>query len=860
MKTARPPSPCRPAVRWRRLVAGCCAGGIAATLLGAAPATQAAGGPVGKVAVPPGFRVELVYEVPLAVQGSWVALAVDGRGRLVASDQNGSLYRVEPSPPGQPPSATRVTPIRLKIGKAQGLAAVGDDLYVMVNGQVGSFSSGVYRLIDHDGDDQYDLVRQVRVLAGSGEHGPHGLAAGPDGKSLYFCCGNMTQLPHFERSRVPRVWDDDQLLPRLYSGGAETAELQAPGGFIARLDLEDESLELVSVGYRNPYDLAFNDEGELFAFDSDMEWDIGASWYRPARLCHAVSGSDFGWRSGDAKWPEHYLDSVPAAAHAGPGSPTGLAFGGGTQFPPEYQRLLFVGDWSYGRILAVDLQSRQASYKGSVFQFAGASPMGVTDLAVRPQDGALYFTVGGRQSASALYRIVWDPRNGAASSSPLGSAAAAEAAEAEAVDEEAARKLRGYRRALEGLHLKRAAATKTFPLLGHADPFIRQAARVALEQTPPAEWLPAAAQEKKPLVRCTALAAAARHGEPALEEAWSQMLAETPFAPLNRDERLAWLRSAALGVLRWSPPSPRLRETILSAADAAFPTGDRAVDRELAQLLVRLEAAELTPRLLAWLRQAESREEAIDAVVALSAAGGPWTIDQRRELLQWFVRAGRDSGGMSSFAYVKAARERFLAGFAEAELAALATLVAEPLDEAATTLESSGRPFVKEWTVAEVLDLARAAKAPHDFARGRRLFAAASCSQCHLLAGVGVLLGPDLSGAGRRFAAADLVRAIVEPNHDISDQYRQTIFVVGGRTLSGRISNLGADTVSISTNPLDPKQTVTVRRDDVEDQYPSALSLMPAGLLNTLSADEVVELIVYLQAGGDPLHPLYQAR
>ena len=43
-----------------------------------------------------GFKVELLYTVPQATQGSWVALCADPKGRLVASDQYGGLYRIVP--------------------------------------------------------------------------------------------------------------------------------------------------------------------------------------------------------------------------------------------------------------------------------------------------------------------------------------------------------------------------------------------------------------------------------------------------------------------------------------------------------------------------------------------------------------------------------------------------------------------------------------------------------------------------------------------------------------------------------------------------------------------------------------------
>ena len=49
---------------------------------------------------------------------------------------------------------------------------------------------------------------------------------------------------------------------------------------------------------RNPFDIAFNHDGELFTYDADMEWDIGEPWYRPTRINHVISGAEFGFRNG----------------------------------------------------------------------------------------------------------------------------------------------------------------------------------------------------------------------------------------------------------------------------------------------------------------------------------------------------------------------------------------------------------------------------------------------------------------------------------------------------------------------------------------------------------------------------------
>ena len=112
--------------------------------------------------------------------------------------------------------------------------------------------------------------------------------------------------------------------------------IKAPGGVVIRTDTEGSGVQLVAGGLRNPYDLAFNRDGELFIHDADMESDEGTSWYRPTRLCHVVPGGEYGWRSGWSKWPEYYLDSLPAVVETGRGSPAGIVAYNHFMFPVRY--------------------------------------------------------------------------------------------------------------------------------------------------------------------------------------------------------------------------------------------------------------------------------------------------------------------------------------------------------------------------------------------------------------------------------------------------------------------------------------------------------------------------------------------
>ena len=380
--------------------------------------------PVEMLKVKKDYKVELLYSVPKNQEGSWVNLCVDPKGRLIASDQFGPLYRITPSRPtalssresgsggGGNLEATKVEALDLPLGGAHGLLWAFDSLYVMVNEGVSINDvrprPGLHRVRSNDGGDTFERPEFLHDVPGRGEHGSHAMLPAPDGKSLYVVCGNQTRLVRpLAGSRVPRIWGEDHLLPRLPDGNGFMRGVLGPGGCIYQVDPDGKNWELISTGYRNPFDIAFNRDGELFTYDADMEWDMNTPWYRPTRVCLATSGSEFGWRNGAGKWPAYYPDSLPAVFNVGPGSPTGVASATAPASRPKYQEALFLCDWSYGNLYALHLTPDGSAYKGEVEEFLSGSPLPLTDVVVNPKDGALYFTVGGRQTQSGLYRVTY---------------------------------------------------------------------------------------------------------------------------------------------------------------------------------------------------------------------------------------------------------------------------------------------------------------------------------------------------------------------------------------------------------------------------------------------------------------------
>jgi hypothetical protein len=381
-----------------------------------------------------------------------------------------------------------------------GLCYAHDSLYVNGHGPNGT---GLYRLIDANRNERFETneVHFLKKFAGEGEHGYHAVVEGPDGM-IYVMNGNHTKVPEGIAPTSPhRNYQEDLLLPRQWDAGGHAVGVMAPGGYIARTDPAGKNWELLLAGFRNSYDFDFNTDGEMFAFDSDMEWDWGLPWYRPTRVNHCVLGGEYGWRSGSGKWPDYYADSLPATIDIGIGSPTGVKFGTKSRYPEKYRKAFYVMDWSYGRIIAVHHQPRGASYTATAETLLKGKPLNVADLEFG-HDGAMYFVTGGRGTQSGLYRV-----------SHVGGvepeATSAESFAALQANNATAREARKLRRQLEAYHGKEDphAVGVAWPHLGSPDRFIRYAARLAIESQDVTQWKSRAVSEAEPEAALTALLA-----------------------------------------------------------------------------------------------------------------------------------------------------------------------------------------------------------------------------------------------------------------------------------------------------------------------------------------------------------------
>jgi putative heme-binding domain-containing protein len=615
-----------------------------------------------------------------------------------------------------------------------------------------------------------------------------------------------------------------------------------------------------------------NPEGELFAYDADMEWDIGSPWYRPTRLCHAVSGSEFGWRSGTGKWPTYYEDSLPPVVEMGPGSPTGVVFGTEARFPAKYQQAIYLLDWTFGTIYAVHMTPKGASYVGVKEEFVSGSPLAVTDTVIGA-DGAFYFTVGGRGSQSALYRVYYAGEESTAKTSREESSDTIEA--------------RALRRRLEAFHGKTdLGAVKTaWPYLGDADRFIRFAARIAVESQPVNGWKRRALKETNPQAAAVALIALSRQGDAALQDDILEALGRFDLAAVGENVALGLLRAYALCFARMGRPDQETLDTVAARLNRHLPSDSDDLNTELVRVLVYLDAPGIiekglalmadsrSPRIPEW-AELISRNQGYGGTIQKVLDNHPpiqkinyafmlrnvrygWSMEHREDYFEFINEAAKHPGGSSYPGFLKNIREEALANCSEAEKLALAPITGQSLETLPAFDVKPAKGPGQEWTLEGALaSVKKRALKTRDFKNGRNAFYAVGCAKCHHFDGAGGGVGPDLSSVSSKFSIADLLEAIVDPGKDISDQYGSSVIELNnGDYIDGIVVNHSGSKeegeISIYTADL-TADAIVVKTADIKSIEASTISQMPDGLLDVLNENEMLDLLAYLRSRGNP--------
>jgi len=828
------------------------------------------------ITLPEGFDADLVYEVPKA-QGSWVAMDFDDDGRLLVSDQDDKgIFRLTLPAVGDADGAVAVESLAgfprepVKWGRRTVWGALGflyafDSLYM-------STMKGFYRVRDTDGDDQFDEFVLLKKLHPGWEHSAHTIVETEDGKGLYLISGNHSRLPDGVRALHPQVYADDTLLPSMPDPSGHARGIGAPAGFIVRISPDGKDWTMVAHGMRNGVDLAINREGELFTCDSDLEFDVGSPWYRPTRVNHVTSASEFGWRTGSAKWPDYYADSNGSVCDLGPGSPTGIQFGHHSNFPAAFHDKLFVCDWTFGTIYTVELHEHGSGYRGTKREFLHGEPLNISAMRFGP-DGHMYFLIGGRNTDSKLYRVryVGEPQQG------------------EVRQLTANQPLRDLRHSLEAFHgdgaAGQAAIDAAWPHLGHADRELRYAARLAIECQNVARWQQRVFDERRPRALAHAAIALARHGDAELGGRLFEALSAVEFAPLPKQDKLAMLRAWGLCLIRLQDPGETAKDALAAKLQPLYPSGDDDLDAELCRLLCRIDAPQVVATTVALMKQTQTEALDYDAkLLARHEYGKPileamanapnsrnihyayclrgvqrgWTRELRKDYFGWLNRMLQTNGGKSFAGYIREIREQAIAAMPADEASSVAWLLGdvEPIDVAA--LPQAKGPG-DAWTTERVMQLFPDELRGRDYQNGKAMFQAGRCVMCHRFNGEGGRCGPDLGSVGRRFSIAAIVSSVCEPNETIAEQYQASVVKLkDGSELHGRVIWRDEREIAVAVNAYDFADLSKAPNGDVASVELSPLSMMPPNTIGQMNADEVRDLVAYLVSGGDRRHRVFR--
>lgn len=350
--------------------------------------------------LPPGFHIYRAAEPELT--GGSYDLTLDGQGRLLVAEGNSLRRVVDTDNDGIYDSQDTIaagTPLR---GRGpQGLLVFDDSLYTVSGDGVQLFS----------GYNSGAKLKHERRLGApfntGGDHAAHTILRGLDGY-IYLVSGDgggIGERKHITQENSP--------------------VREERNASVFRFDPEGEAWECIGSGGRNPPSLGMNYLGELFSFDSDMEFHVDVPFYRPVRLNHWATGGDQGWQ-GVGAFPPHYVDCLPGVLEVGRGSPNWGVFYEHTQFPQKYRDSFIVCDYrwksattgryaSSGRLVVFHLKRRGGTWNAELTELAKAKPgakhkngrpinFALVDVAVAP-DGSILVT----DHSQGVWRIFYDP-------------------------------------------------------------------------------------------------------------------------------------------------------------------------------------------------------------------------------------------------------------------------------------------------------------------------------------------------------------------------------------------------------------------------------------------------------------------
>jgi len=185
-------------------------------------------------------------------------------------------------------------------------------------------------------------------------------------------------------------------------------------------------------------------------------------------------------------------------------------------------------------------------------------------------------------------------------------------------------------------------------------------------------------------------------------------------------------------------------------------------------------------------------------------------------------------------------------------------LASHPLPIADDLLKNN-RPR-KEWKLEDLAPIVQKMDSGRSFANGRQLFQVATCVACHKFGGAGTELGPDLTKLDpKQQSTLEVLKDILDPSLRINEKYQSwTIETTKGKVVTGMILKETPQEIEVIENPLAKAKPLVIKVKEIADKKKSPISIMPKGLLDKLTREEVLDLVAYVASKGDPKHKLFK--
>jgi putative heme-binding domain-containing protein len=338
------------------------------------------------------------------------------------------------------------------------------------------------------------------------------------------------------------------------------------------------------------------------------------------------------------------------------------------------------------------------------------------------------------------------------------------------------------------------------------------------------------------------LLALARVGEKAdLEPILDAVMKSAPKPTLDA------LRVISVAIARHGEPAQKDRLHTW----AAYPADETFLNRELCRLLVYLKSPTVIEKTMPLLKVATLSEDRLFYPFMLRYIKDGWTLEQRKIAFEALNLAEKMNGASTFFKAISDTRSELAAALKPEEAVQLAALIHPPKPATLSPHALPGHTF-KNWKLEDLEPLLTKMDAKtrnRDSARDALI--RTQCVFCHrvsadpkLPAGV---YGPDLTLVSARFGRKDLLDHILSPSKFIDEKFRLvTVQTSDGKTLSGSLESEDDERVVLKPNPLAP-ETVEVGKAMIKQRTISEISPMPAGLLNSLKAEQILDMLAWFE-------------